>query len=323
MVTISEIAKWLMANDDIAIMSHVRPDGDSLGSTLALKLALEQLGKRAVVVYPDPAPAMYSYLPGLDTLVDENSLPFEPKAAIMVDIADTVRLGRAAQVYESVTEQAVVDHHEVTDCRFPRHYIRPQAAAASELIYELIGEMGVQLTADIATCLYTGMSTDTGNFSFSNTTPSTLRCCAECIAAGVNVSELTRHAFRLRSPQKLKLLGMGINGIEYYADGKLSLTRITLKMIDEAGAVHSDTDRIVNSLLDTNGVYVAIVAEEYENDTKFSFRSIGDTDVSVLAKKVGGGGHARASGATVKMPLNEAVEHVLSVFLPVVEAIAE
>ena len=321
MVTISEIARWLMANDDIAIMSHVRADGDSLGSTLALKLALEQLGKRAVVVYPEQTPAMYNYLPGIDTLADETTLPFVPKVAIMVDIADTVRLGRAAEVFKAVGEQAVLDHHEVTDCRFPRHYIRPQAAAASELIYELIGEMGVSLTTDIATCLYTGMSTDTGNFSFGNTTPTTLRYCAECIAAGVDVSELTRHAFRLRSPQKLKLLGMGINGIEYYAEGKLSLTCITEKMIEEAGAVHSDTDRIVNMLLDTDGVCVAILAEEYENDTKFSFRSIGDTDVSVLAKKIGGGGHARASGATVNLPLNEAVEHVLSVFLPVVEAI--
>ena len=319
----NKILEELRPADKIAISGHVRPDGDSLGSTLALKLALEQLGKRAVVVYPDPVPAMYCYLPGVDALADENTLPFAPKAAIMVDIADTVRLGRAAEVFKAVEEQAVLDHHEVTDCQFPRHYIRPKAAAASELVYELILEMGAYLTVDIATCLYTGMSTDTGNFSFSNTTPTTLRYCAECIAAGVNVSELTRHAFRLRSPQKLKLLGMGVNGIEYYADGKLSLTRITEKMISEANAVHSDTDRIVNFLLDTDGVYVAIVAEEYENDTKFSFRSIGDTDVSVLAKKVGGGGHARASGATVKMPLNEAVEHVLSVFLPVVEAIKE
>lgn len=323
MTTISEIARWIADNDDFAIVSHVRPDGDSLGSTLALKLAMEQLGKRAVVVYPGDIPTMYRYLPGIDTLVDENSLPFEPKAAIMVDIADTVRLGRSAQVYESVTEQAVVDHHEVTDCRFPRHYIRPQAAAASELIYELVGEMGVPLTTDIATCLYTGMSTDTGNFNFSNTTPTTLRYSAECIAAGVDVSELTRMAFRMRSPQKLKLLGMGVSRVEYFAGGKLSMTRITRQMLEEAGAVHSDTDRIVNFLLDTDGVYVAIVAEEYDEDTKFSFRSVGDTDVAELAKQVGGGGHVRASGATIKLPMDEAIERVLSVFLPVVEAIKE
>lgn len=323
MTTISEIARWIADNDDFAIVSHVRPDGDSLGSTLALKLALEQLGKRAVVVYPGDIPAMYRYLPGIDTLVDENSLPFAPKAAIMVDIADTVRLGQAAQVYESVSEQAVIDHHEVTDCRFPRHHIRPQAAAASELIYELIGELDAELTTDIATCLYTGMSTDTGNFNFSNTTPTTLRYSAECIAAGVDVSELTRMAFRMRSPQKLKLLGMGVSRAEYFAGGKLSMTRITKQMLADAGAVHSDTDRIVNFLLDTDGVYVAIVAEEYDEDTKFSFRSVGNTDVAELAKKVGGGGHARASGATVKMPMDEAIEHVLSVFLPVVEAIKE
>ena len=319
MTTISEIAKWIAQNDNFALMAHVRADGDSLGSTLALKLALEQLGKRAVVVYPEQVPAMYSYLPGFDTLVDENSLPFEPKAVIMIDIADVVRLGRAAKVFDMVQERAVIDHHEVTDCKIERNHIRPQAAAASELIYELIKEQGVELTTDNATCLYTGMSTDTGNFNFSNTSPTTLRYSADCVAAGVDVSELTRIAFRMRSPQKLKLLGMGLCGVEYYAGGKLSLTRITEKMINEAGAVHSDTDRIVNFLLDTDGVCVSIVAEEYPEDTKFSFRSVGDIDVSVLAKQVGGGGHAKASGATVKMPLNEAVDHVLSVFLPAVE----
>ena len=323
MTTISEIAKWIAQHDCFALMAHVRPDGDSLGSTLALKLALEKLGKRAVVVYPEPAPAMYSYLPGIDTLVDENSLPFEPQAVIMVDIADVVRLGRAAKVFHMVQERAVIDHHEVTDCAIERHYIRPQAAAASELIYELVRELGVELTADIATCLYTGMSTDTGNFNFSNTSPTTLRYSADCIAAGVDVSELTRMAFRMRSPQKLKLLGMGLCGVEYYADGKLALTRITEQMIAEAGAVHADTDRIVNFLLDTDGVRVAIVAEEYADDCKFSFRSVGETDVSELAKKVGGGGHAKASGATIKMPIDEAVAHVLSVFLPVAEAIQE
>lgn len=321
MTTINDIARWIHAHDWFALMAHIRPDGDSLGSTLAMKLALEQLGKHACVVYPEETPGTYRFLPGVDAIVDEESLPFVPQCAIVIDVAEEARLGRAAKVYRMVSERAVIDHHVIAHCEVERNVIRPGAAAASELIYELIQALGVTLTRDIATCLFTGMSTDTGNFNFSNTTPETLRYCADCVAAGIDVSELTRVLFRLRTPQRVKLLALGLDAIEYFADGRLALTRITKEMFDEAQAVHSDTDRIVNFLMDTEGVQIAILAEEAEDGSKFSFRSIGETDVAALARQVGGGGHVHASGATIHMPLKEAVDQVLSVFVPAAEAL--
>ena len=164
------------------------------------------------------------------------------------------------------------------------------------------------------------MSTDTGNFNFSNTTANTLICSAACIEAGVNVSELTRILFRLRTPQKLKLLGMSLNSVEYYAGGKLSLVRITDEMIAEAGAQRSDSESIVNFQMETEGVQVALLAQTVSGGTKFSLRSIGEIDVAALARQAGGGGHARASGATISLPMDEAVTEMLRIVLPVLEA---
>lgn len=323
MTTISDIARWIEENDRFALMAHVRPDGDSLGSTLALRLALLQLGKQAFVVYPEPVPDTYRFLPGVDQIVDENHLPFEPQCAIVIDVAEENRLGRAAEVLHRVSDCAVIDHHEVKDCAMARNVIRPGAAAAGELIFELIRALGATLTKDVATCLFTAMSTDTGHFNFSNTTPETLRYCADCVAAGVDVSGLTRVLFRLRTPRRVKLLALGLDAIEYHAEGKLALTRITRDMFETARAVHSDADRIVNFLMDTEGVYVAILAEDAEDGTKFSFRSIGSTDVAALARQVGGGGHEHASGATIHLPMDEAVQRVLDVFLPAARAIQD
>lgn len=317
-MTISEIARWALEQNDFALMAHVRPDGDSLGCTLGLKLALEQLGKRAVVVYPGEIPEMYRFLPGTDAIVDETNLPFVPQAVIAVDVARADRMGRAGEVFEACANRAVVDHHEVFDCAEPRHHIRPEAAACGELVYELICEMGVVMTTDIADCLYTAMSTDTGNFNFSNTTANTLRCSAACIEAGVNVSELTRRLFRLRKKGKVKLLGMCLNGIEYFEDGRLSLVKITDEMLAEAGAARSDSEGVVNFQLETEGVQVAILAQQISGGTKFSFRSLGHIDVAALSRELGGGGHARASGATMMLPMDEAVAQVLEVFLPAV-----
>ena len=317
-MTISEIARWALEQNDFALMAHVRPDGDSLGCTLGLKLALEQLGKRAVVVYPGEIPEMYRFLPGTDAIVDETNLPFVPQAVIAVDVAKADRMGRAGEVFEACATRAVVDHHEVFDCAEPRHHIRPEAAACGELVYELICEMGVVMTTDIADCLYTAMSTDTGNFNFSNTTANTLRCSAACIEAGVNVSELTRRLFRLRKKGKVKLLGMCLNGIEYFEDGRLSLVKITDEMLAEAGAARSDSEGVVNFQLETEGVQVAILAQQISGGTKFSFRSLGHIDVAALSRELGGGGHARASGATMMLPMDEAVAQVLEVFLPAV-----
>lgn len=322
MATISEIAKWLSAHDDFALMAHIRPDGDSLGSTLALKLALEQQGKRAVVVYPGAIPQEYDYLPGFDTLTDEKHLPFEPKSVVLVDVADVSRVGDAAAVYHAVEERCVIDHHEITDCKVPVHHIRPKAAAAGELIFELVREMGVELTKDIAVCLYTAISTDTGNFNFSNVTPECMRACADCVAAGVDVSELTRRVFRVKPARKVRLIAQALDTIEYLADGKLAVGYITRAMFEKAGAVRADSNNIVNFLIETEGVLAAILAEELDNgSTKFSFRSMPPIDVAALAREVGGGGHMRASGATLDMPLKEAMDTVMNVFLPAAEAL--
>lgn len=317
-MTISEIARWALEQDDFALIAHIRPDGDSLGCTLGVKLALEQLGKRAVVVYPGDIPEMYRFLPGVDAIVDENTLPFEPQAVLVLDVAKADRMGRAAAVYQACANRAVIDHHEVYDCEEPRHHIRPEAAACGELAYELVCGMGVTLTKDIADCLYTAMSTDTGNFNFSNTTANTLICSAACIEAGINVSDLTRRLFRLRKPGKVKLLGMCLSGIEYFEGGRLSLVKITDEMIAEAGAARADSEGVVNFQLETEGVQVAILAQQISGGTKFSFRSIGEIDVAALSRELGGGGHARASGATLTLPMEEAVAQVLDVFLPAV-----
>ena len=309
-VTIERLAQWLSAQEDIVLLGHVNPDGDALGSNLAIWHALRRMGKRAVVCLPGGAPDIYGELPGMDGVLDTASvLPFAPKAALSVDVSEPARLGEAGQaLFEACPAQGVLDHHP-TNTGFGQLWsMDGEAAAVGELALALIEGMGVALTPEIADCLYVAILTDSGQFSFSGTTPATFRAAAKCADAGARVSELARRIYKIHTLAHQKLLGLVLADMGTSEDGRIAWSRMTQAMMEAAGARWEDTDGIVNFLVEIEGVQAAILAEERGEATKLSLRSNVPFNVCrAVALPLGGGGHECAAGATVALGVDEAL----------------
>ena len=315
LVTISELAGWLLERDDIALMGHVSPDGDAAGSCLAVWHALRALGKRAVVCLPGGIPKLYANLPGAEGVLDSDSpLPFEPMTALAVDVSDPPRLGETGKrLFECCAHRAALDHH-ATNPGFGQLYaLDGDAAAVGELALDLIEAMKVALTRQMAECLFVAISTDSGHFNYSNTRPGTLEAAAKCVAAGIDVANITRELYRTRTRGRTKLMGLVLAGLETSPDGRMAWARLTEDMLQKAGAIREDNEGIVNYLLEIEGVRFAALAEQRGDKTKFSLRSIAPLDVARnIALPLGGGGHDCAAGVTLDMDMESALEKVLA-----------
>lgn len=308
------VAEWLKSHDDIAIITHIMPDGDALGSSLALRHALGNMGKRAFVCDRDEVPGHLHMLPGWETVARPDALPFVPQAVIAIDCADEGRMGTAGSLMTEGIPCAVIDHHETNKTEIAPALVDGEASASGVLVHAILQAMSASITPDIALCLYVAISTDTGNFSFSNVNPDALNAVADCLKAGVDVADLSFKLFRMKSRGRTKLLGRALNGIEYLENGQIALIRLKRSDFSECGANDSDTEGIVNFGIDTEGAEVAILAVERVGSTKFSLRTRERINAAQVAETMGGGGHARAAGVTLQLPLNEAVEQVLAAF---------
>ena len=315
-VTIEALADWLRKRDDIVLLGHIAPDGDAAGSCLSLWHALRAMGKRAVVCLPEGVPLLYAGLPGAEAVVPTGApLPFEPKAALAVDVSEEPRMGEAGvALFHRCEERAALDHHK-TNPGFGQLYVLDgDAAAAGELMVDLIDALGVKLDAAMAECLFVAISTDCGQFSYSNTRPQTFRAAARCAEAGIGIDRITERLYRTRTRGRTRLLGLALSGLEISPDGELAWSRVTLDMLRRAGAQHEDKEGIVNYLQEMEGVRVAVLAEEKgPNETKFSLRSKAPINVAAdIAAPLGGGGHDRAAGINMAEPLEPALARVLA-----------
>lgn len=313
--TIDQLAEWLKAQDDIALLGHVSPDGDAAGSNLAVWHALKALGRRAVVCLPGGIPNMYRALPGADAVVDtEAPLPFEPKAALSIDVSDLGRLGEAGQrIFESAPARASLDHHHTNPGMGDMLVLDGDAAAAGEIVVDLIDALGVSLTPDMATCLFVAISTDCGQFSYTNTRAKTFRAAARCAEAGIDVDRITERLYRTRSMGRTKLLGLALSGLEVSPDGRMAWARLTEDMLTEAGALREDNEGIVNYLIEIEGVQFAALAEQRGETTKLSLRSKAPLNVARdIAAPLGGGGHECAAGCTLETDIDAALRQVLA-----------
>lgn len=310
--TTEDIVRWLKQHDRLAIITHLHPDGDALGSSLALCLALRTLGRQAFVCCQDRAPDFLQLLPCEGALFVPEEIPFEPAAVLCVDCAAASRFGRAAQLIRSYLPLACIDHHETNDLTCDAGLIDANAAAAGELAAAVIEQLGVSLTSEMALCLYVAISTDTGNFSFSCTTPQCLRVLASCLETGLDLDGMNYELFRKRSVARTRLLGRALSGIRYLNRGTIALIELKRQDFEDCGATNADTESIVNYGINTAGVDVAIMAVEQADSTvKFSLRSRGKVNVAQIARPLGGGGHDRAAGITLPLPFDQAVGQVL------------
>lgn len=281
----------------ILIIGHIRPDGDCLGSCLGLFVALESLGKSVRFFTAGPVPPMFRYLPRFDKI--ETALPDVGQFDLILCV-DTADAGRVFPGYEPVGEVLVIDHH-ISNTHFGKiNWVDGKAAAAAEMVYWLAGGLDVEISAEIATALYTGIVTDTGGFRFSNTSDTTFRIAAELTARGANAAQIAEIVWGSKSPAAVKLFALVMSTINYEFDGRLAWNEVTRQMMLSAGDDSIELDGLSGELRAIDGVQVSVLfSETAEGECRIGFRSKGQVNVSTLAQLLGGGGHKNASGASI------------------------
>jgi len=304
------IAGILRRTPEALIVCHVAPDGDCLGAALALALACEEVGVRAVVGSADGVPEAYRFLPASARIrTDPPAEAFTVGVAIECSSLD--RAGGFADALARCRTLVNIDHH-LSNTGFGNIvYWDTSAAAVGEQVHDVIRAMGVPLRADLAQCLLTAIVTDTGSFRFPNTTPRTLRLCADLIDAGGSIPRVIERVYETRSAGSLRLLGAALDALALAGDGRIAWTAVTAQMLQEAGALPEDVTGIVGMLRQIRGVRVALLFEETPSGIRVGIRSRDGARSNVIAETFGGGGHTGAAGFTAQGSLAEVVARTL------------
>ena len=312
-MSLIDAARFIREHEGFLILCHISPDGDTLGSGLALHAGLLLMGKRSSVCCADPIPQRYSFLPFADRIVPADRACAED-AVICVDISSPDRAGDAVRFLDAAAYTLCIDHH-ATNAGYAQVNCVQQRGAAGELVYELLREMGVPVNAEIATCLYTAIVTDTGNFAYSSATPETFRIAAEIVATGIPFANLQQTLFHSVPLKKLRLKEIAYRNMRILADGKGAVSSVSLSDFASAGASASDSEGIVEDLRDLDTVCIAAFLREEESCVRLSLRGNGDADVSSMAVALHGGGHRLAAGATLHVPLEKAEDIVTAMIV--------
>jgi len=296
----NDVVKLLTEKDNFLILTHVRPDGDTVGSAAALCRALNACEKTAYVLdNPELTPRYAPLFEGITVPED-----FEPETIVTVDIADDSLFPNNAEKYIGYVDLAI-DHHRALPDFARLAYSEPTSAACGEIIYEIIKMLDVKLDHDIANAIYSAVSTDTGCFKFSNVSSRTLRTAADCLDAGADAAALNRKYFELRSQSRMKLDGEIQSGMKFFEDGKIALVLISRDIIREYDVTNDDLDGISGITRTIEGVEVGITVTERNEGCKVSVRTGSEADASQICKKFDGGGHKCAAGCTLKCSLEE------------------
>lgn len=307
-----QVIKAINASSKIIVTSHINPDGDNIGSALALCLALKKLGKEAVFVLDDNVPELYKFLEGAKEVQKPASFfnhGFD--LVISMDCGDFERLGKVRDLTEGI-QLINIDHH-ISNTNFGFiNLVESDAAATAEIAYKLIKTMGIFIDKDIAQCIYTGIVTDTGQFQYTNTTEETHVIAAELIIAGVNPSDIFFRIYQNNPKEKVLLIKEVLKSLDFHFNDKVSCITLSKAQIDNISKDELDTEGLVNLARDIESVEVAVfLKEKKSNEIKASLRSKSIVDVSAIAKVFGGGGHIRASGCGISGTLEQAKEIIL------------
>ena len=298
----------LRGAEDVLILCHKNPDGDTIGCAGALCLALKALGKNAAVLCSDPIPSLYDFM-GLE-LFDSS---FTPGFVVAVDVASIQLFGDRNNVQKYAEHvDLCIDHHASNSGYAYETLLDPGAAAACELMIDIIEEMGVPLTPAIADCLYTGISTDTGCFRFSSTTARTHKAAARVMEAGANIEMLNARLFESRSRGRIEIEKMALESLEYFFDGRCAMICLTWDQIVTSGVAGAELEDLTSLPRSIEGVEVGLTLRQQKDGSyRISIRTAGAVDACAIARHLGGGGHARAAGCEISGNLDNARYAVL------------
>ena len=307
-MTITEIATELKKAKSALIFSHNRPDGDTVGSTTALRLALQKLGVRVDIVCNSDIPDKLKYLSGVDCYLKAPEKDASYSMHVSVDCANENMFSELSGVYKKNAVTINIDHH-VSNTRYAKFNYVQEASSTCEIIYDLISELDVEMDGEIAECLLTGIVTDTGGFAHSNVTERTLQVASLLKRAGADLHKIIKINFKTQTKQRSDLYTSVISKMRYRLDGKVGIIIITKNEIEDVGAVDNVTEGFIDYPLSIDTVEVAIsLLEIGKNRYKISLRSNGKVNVNEIASLYGGGGHVLASGALLNGYLEDIID---------------
>lgn len=309
----SELTRFLREEDDFLIATHISPDGDGLGSSLALSELLKIMGKRMILLIKDPYPRQYSFLPGIEEFITLDVFlksTHRPKNLILVDCQHIKRTGFDNSIKSfkaDFLKTTIIDHHEQNNPEGDILWIEPESPATGMMIFSLIKRFDFKITPQMATNLYSAIAFDTGNFRFENLNPEIFLVAAELMEAGAAPSRIYSSLYEGWSLNRLKLLTAMLDSLD--VDGILAIGTITKRMFNDTSTSEDDIESFVSFLRILDNVYVTVIITELQEEFyRVSLRSKGDIDVSKIAIAFGGGGHKNAAGFRVRSELNSLKE---------------
>lgn len=303
------VLKEIERRDAFLLTSHARPDGDAIGSLLALYQLLKARGKHVRVIMNDSVPLIYGPLPYSGIIEHLHTVPEDaPQAAIILE-CDSIQRTRLDGLQGRFLIN--IDHHSSARDFGDINWIDSQACAVAEMIYRLICESKVRVTPEMATCLYTAVLTDTGSFCFSGTTAHTFQLAGELVRSGANAADIAHSVYFSNPASKMRLLGTALSNL--HREGALAYMYISLSEMERSGGLEEDCEGLVNYALSIEGVEVALFFREIPDGRyRVSLRSKGRVNVAAVAEQFGGGGHQCASGCAVSGPLSTSLELILT-----------
>ena len=303
--TILQITEVIRSNSSFLLTTHEGPDGDAIGSSLALASFLRKIGKEVSVHYQDPVPELYAFLPGADSVLSH--IPDKHfDVAVVLDIGERKRAGKEFCEYSKITTTINLDHHLSCEKFADFNLIDSQAAATGILVYRIANAFGYRFDRDTALCIYVATITDTGSFRYSNANREAFSVAGEMIECGVNAWDVAEQLYENQPQRRLELLAKCLPTLEVFKDGQAASVTVTNEMYAACGADAELTDGFVNYPRSIRGVEVAIFFRQLEEKKyKVGFRSKGKVNVAAFSAVLGGGGHHNAAGCTVDGTLAE------------------
>ena len=311
-MTLDDITKAINEAETIAILTHESPDGDALGSSLAMYNALKDMGKKPDIIIPE-YPRTFSFLPGADEILKEGKQK-QYDLVISLDCADLKRLNGFANYFEDAKTTISIDHHRMNPMFADYNYVDPASPACCQILVVILEYLKVEITKDIGTCLLTGIITDTGGFKYPGVTAETFEFAAWLLTSGVNVSNIYKKVLQIKTRANYELSKLAMNRMEFLEDDRITFTYITLEDEKRFQAEEGSHEGIVEIGRDIEGVEVSIFLHEAEDGFKVSLRSNEYINVSEVCFMFGGGGHMRAAGCkmtgTIEQIKNKLVNEI-------------
>lgn len=311
-MTLDNIIEKIKQAEKIVILTHETPDGDAIGSSLAMKIALKQLGKEADVIIRE-YPRVFDFLPGKNEIKSDTDIE-KYDLAISLDCADFKRL-IGNEYFEKAKQTIVIDHHGTNKMYGDFNFVNPVAPACCQILIGMFEYFNIQIDKELGTCILTGIITDTGGFRYSGVTPETFEFTADLLAKGVNVSDIYKRVLETKTKPNFELMKKTIDRMEFLENGKVTFTYITNQDLKEVNAGIGDHEGLVEIGRDIEGVEVSIFIrqkEDDENSYKVSMRSNEYVNVSDVCFRFGGGGHEKAAGALIQGNIDEVKQKILN-----------